>query len=261
MDMLYHYTKVETLYKIISNEYNGNIRLRANFFMNMNDPYDCRYLISEISRLASIDKNQKHNKDDFQDAIKKVGIPYFISFSSKGDNLPMWKMYGDNGHGVVLGFDKEEIKESIKHFQNLCDNKDRLIALKCFCKLYDCKYWNENEIKEQFGDEYSKTLKVLKENAKKDVVAVSYLVKSPYYQYEDETRIVFLYAPSNRIAPDYINFYIPINSIKIIKAGPCVDSEYVRAFVPDCLKDKVEKSDIPYTDRPRYVSPDLFNLI
>ena len=47
-NMLYHYTSLETLYKIFHNTKNGYITLRANYFMNMNDPLDCRYFIKEV---------------------------------------------------------------------------------------------------------------------------------------------------------------------------------------------------------------------
>lgn len=258
-NILYHYTSVETLYKIFHNQENGYIKLRANFFMNMNDPLDCRYLINEISRLAN-KGNDSYAKINYDNAIKNAGIPYFISFSSKGDDLPMWKMYGDNGHGVVIGFDRNEIEKSTQNYQKRGAQDDILIAKQCFCKLYDCKYWNINDIKTEYWDKYFRREKESLLTIQ-DIAVISYLVKSPYYHYEDETRVVFLYTPSNKPAPDFINFHVPINSIKIIKAGPCIDVDYIKTFIPDCLKENVLKSNIPYTDMPRYVSPDSFLII
>lgn len=91
-NMLYHYTSVETLYKIFHNEEDGFITLRANYFMNMNDPLDCRYLIKEVSKILS-ERNMHISEDEIGKNIEEsmyiVGIPFFISLTELGDSLPM----------------------------------------------------------------------------------------------------------------------------------------------------------------------------
>ena len=120
--MLYHYTSIETLYKIFHNIENNCIRLRANYFKNMNDPVDCQYFIKEVSQILS--KRDRHiSKDEIEKMIEKsiydVGIPYFISFTKLGDSLPMWYMYGDKGHGVAIGFSKDLLKNAVRNYQTI----------------------------------------------------------------------------------------------------------------------------------------------
>ena len=78
-NILYHYTSVETLYKIFHNQENGYIKLRANYFMNMNDPLDCRYFIKEVSHILS-EGNKHISKDEIE---KKIREYYNIEIKTK----------------------------------------------------------------------------------------------------------------------------------------------------------------------------------
>ena len=118
-NMLYHYTSLETLYKIFHNTKDGYITLRANYFMNMNDPLDCRYFIKEVSHILS-ERNKHINEDEIKKNIEKsmldVGLPYFISLTELEDSLPMWNMYGGRGHGVAIGFSKNILQNAVVVF-------------------------------------------------------------------------------------------------------------------------------------------------
>lgn len=253
-EILYHYTSVETLFNILHEVDNDHIKLRANYFMNMNDPIDCRYLFSEIKQILADNNNQKDSQDIIEDTILKIGIPYIISLSSAKDNLPMWNMYAQKGHGISIGFSKKEIEGAIAMFQNKGHAKQRVLSKQCFCRLYQCHYWNKNEIIDNFVQK--KLLNKAKSNDK-DTYSMSYLIKHPSYKYEEESRIVFLYSPNQENCPNYIELHVPISAIKVIICGPCIKKKFLEALIPSGIRVDIEQSQIPYNDSPLKKCPQL----
>ena len=257
-DMLYHYTSVETLYNIFQNTENGFIKLRAGFFMNMNDPYDCRYLMKEVSDILS--EGSTLSRDNIEKGIESVmydvGFPYFISLSQERDSLPMWSMYGKGGHGIAIGFSKEAIEKYVCKYQDIGNDEHKALMKQCFCKLYDCQYWNKEAIKknyiEEFGIKIDDTGKITGIEDR-DICSISYLIKSPDYKYERECRIVFLYSPMSQKEYNYMEFYILLNGIEEIICGPCVEKGFVKAVLPPELQERVVESKIPYTDTPQRI--------
>jgi len=253
-NMLYHYTSVETLYKIFHNQENGYIKLRANLFMNMNDPLDCRYFIKEVRHILS--EGNKHISEDEEKNIEKsmqnVGLPYFISFTKLKDSLPMWYMYGDKGHGVAIGFSKKLLKSAVGKFQTIGSKKNRIKNKNCFCRLCECKYWSTSEIKKDFVDKYNICFDEngeITSICEDDVCSLSYLIKHPSYKHEKESRIVFLdSSKSNELT--YKELCIPLEAVEEIICGPCGDESFVRAILPPNYRDKVKSSEINYTDTP-----------
>lgn len=49
--------------------------------------------------------------DDILTAVESRRTCYSSSFSSKGDALSQWRGYGDEGRGVAIGFDIDELKK------------------------------------------------------------------------------------------------------------------------------------------------------
>lgn len=157
-DILYHYTSIETLFNILKNTEKENgieyIKLRASYFMNMNDPNDCVYFINELSELLAEDDTKRQIRKNIQQGINDAGVPYFISLSSEEDSVPMWRAYAENGHGVAIGFDKVNIKHAVNDFQNHGSESNRTLAKYCNCKFYECYYWNQDDIKKEFIEEF-----------------------------------------------------------------------------------------------------------
>ena len=280
-DLLYHYTSVETLYKIFHNIEKNLIKLRANLFMKMNDPFDCQYLIKEVSQFFS-EKNMHISEDEIEKNIEKsmneVGIPYVISLTKLEDSLPMWNMYGQKGHGVAIGFSKEDLQQAVSNFQNYGGDKIRREHKNCFCRLYECKYWNKKEIIKKFIEPNDLSIdnngNVIGLSNNENVCAISYLIKHPSYKHEKESRVVFMDIASKLhgkqqahdqeayvVSVDdsklkifnYQELLIPLTAIKEIVCGPCTNKEFVQKIIPESLHINVKQSKIPYTDSPKEI--------
>ena len=106
--MLYHYTSLTTLCAIVNGIQDGNLFLRASNAKQMNDPNDCYYFVNIIGQIKRWDK---YKIDTVCAEKEKFDTPYLISLSKWKDDLHMWNCYGENGKGIVLGFDEKEQKE------------------------------------------------------------------------------------------------------------------------------------------------------
>ena len=110
VNYLYHYTTIEALVNgiIAPSPRNGEeICIRATHNQYMNDPSEFRWGVSLLEKIfAELEKNGvdiQSIKDLFEGYKKNF---YFLCFSEQADSLPMWNMYGGNGHGVALKFGK-----------------------------------------------------------------------------------------------------------------------------------------------------------
>ncbi len=106
---VYHYTTLEALMGgIIPNSNKDKIVLRATKASYVNDPkemhVDLKSMYEDVKHIkffADLFDKSKLNDLSFQNGI------YLLSFTENKDFLPMWSMYGKNGNGLVLEFDKK----------------------------------------------------------------------------------------------------------------------------------------------------------
>ena len=142
--IVYHYTSLDTLFKMLDGINNDYLQFHASDIMSMNDPtefiigfnklwkllpqieddyYDLikndvnHFQISlktldekfRLSRIWNVEGQEKSEKKVIHDYInlmhKSFRLPFVISFSCQKDFLPMWSTYGDKGYGVALGID------------------------------------------------------------------------------------------------------------------------------------------------------------
>lgn len=141
-NMLYHYTSIDILSKILSNPimYNGEIciELRASSIFSMNDSSEIihasEHLLSSLksveSQLNKADEklflskyvNEKTESGMYIKDIILKELPNMwnmvsaLSFSSNADSLQMWAMYANNGNGVALGFNENNLNEYAQNF-------------------------------------------------------------------------------------------------------------------------------------------------
>ncbi len=126
VSVLYHYTSVDTFYKILEvglNKANHNkFCLRATHARFMNDPLEYNYALS-ILKESMIEYEEINNIDErksdylfekfnfFPWISQSTGAPYLLSFSEQADDLSMWRGYGKDGTGLSIGFDLNELKQ------------------------------------------------------------------------------------------------------------------------------------------------------
>lgn len=69
--------------------------------------------VDNTKRLSSCFDDREKVKRTYISTFDRDWYLFIISFSSCRDTLPMWSMYGQNGKGLCLCFDKEENEETI----------------------------------------------------------------------------------------------------------------------------------------------------
>lgn len=235
--IVYQYTNIEALFNgiIVKNPIlNKEICLWASNCEYMNDPDEVRTgrkFIDKAFKL-SLDKKRVSSSENkkIEEAIKK---DFFItSFSLSQDSLPMWEMYGRKGHGIALGFDKEILLNDFSDFMYRCiyvDNTHKNIVSQLLKEPISI---NENlnlTNKEDAIKMFGKLIIDIMENIitfSLISVGAMFLVKNPYYKYEDEVRLLQIakekieYRYQNNFIIPYIKNYFPKSVLKEIWIGP-----------------------------------------
>jgi len=92
------YTTFEGLVAILES---GKIRM--NSIVSMNDK-------TETGFLADVIRNYKEDYEEEYDKYLFADKEFITSFTSRIDNLDMWRLYGDNARGVCLVFGRDATK-------------------------------------------------------------------------------------------------------------------------------------------------------
>lgn len=220
MTEIYHYTTVDALLGILRGK--EKICLWATDFRYLNDPSEFyvgikfvnSYIHEVEQKLGIKEKDSIREKFIWQNVLEFKGFSsMIISLSENIDSLPMWNMYGKNGKGLVLIFDRDNLEKYCREHSSYCF----LDA----CVYYDHNYEDNREhIRFDNFEEtrklchnvllniYESTLKTLsKENYleedKQDAIAVAIFthfcpfVKHFAYSYEREHRIAIRVYDSN----------------------------------------------------------------
>lgn len=101
--MIYHYTSVDTLLKILESQ-----SLWASDLSKMNDPQE---FIAGLEILRDLFSQRFPDSIDWLNHNQIVGsnnqqLLLGCSFSNELDDLSQWRAYGDDGCGVVIGIDE-----------------------------------------------------------------------------------------------------------------------------------------------------------
>lgn len=277
--ILYHYTSVDALLGgiIVKNkpEPDKEICLWATNCRYMNDPEELntgiqfanKILDSLFDKSMQNDCKQKENEERLKDKT------YITSFSSAVDCLPMWGMYGQNGHGLALGFDTSVLKMSLPLFKSVYTTEEKEKWLKE--ELSKLTYvpdnlWNQLEGENIFSTFFENSLNMLSV-----YILLWTLSKNPAYAYEEEVRCMLIvnkeynhktkdpsiekkeiikYRLKNNLIVPYVELYLPKSALKEIWIGPTNDMERatrsLRAYLDHMGFNDVEikQSKVPYRD-------------
>lgn len=245
-NVLYHYTSMSTLFKLLDNLHtlpedakenridNYSLEFRASHLSFVNDPTEREFFLSGLTE-AMVQYEKKMNlpegkSENFLCGVRifqeLLGEDYTISLSENEDSLTMWRSYGANGCGVAIGFDREKLEK--------LDSG----------KLARVKYMNNREIVSIFSNEllrniYNESIKDTKRGVNqrldilKQVKSDAGFIKNEAYTDEKEWKFS-IYAPDNMDVDFYekngliIPYYkikIPFSAIDRIIIGPCANSE------------------------------------
>jgi len=112
-DVVYHYTSMDTLLKIVESGFIWATNIRY-----LNDVMERRHCLDQIRSFMSL-----HEPNEVIDKAKLLGLldekqeneksfyflPFVASFSKERDSLPQWRSYCPRGNGVSIGFRTESL--------------------------------------------------------------------------------------------------------------------------------------------------------
>lgn len=219
MEKVYHYTSAEafdSMLRKMKDKKSTELVFWASNIHYMNDPNEMSFLYDKLvdmlpelekdmdikempfSMFLSLGKNQQSiSLDLFKDIKDRVfnGIfksAFAISFSKRGDFMPMWSLYGNNGSGLCLEFDYEALKERFTEADNLTRLIEQHYYIKelfiwarigAFYKLYHDKL--------SLKDDNINPLSLCREFLARVLMEMAPFLKHESYDYEKEVRLFY----------------------------------------------------------------------
>lgn len=270
--ILYHYTSVGTLLKIVDINDNDKICLRATNAKYFNDPHEYSLAISLLkSSMISYEKEKSIENKISQNLKNKLlttfstmpGTPFILSLSENPDNLTMWRTYGVDGKGVSIGFDKDMLENYAKDENNTNT------------RLYECVYEKDKIFKGllNYWSKIYNTISIIDDNGKNsigfqsfrflfDIVHFSFQFKRSEYNLEREWRLCknesieknYRFIERDGIIIPFVEHYFPKSIIKKIIIGPCTNKILTKKSILTLLKSKefqldsksIITSNVPY---------------
>ena len=246
--LLYHYTSLDAICSGLLSKEGLSFRLTHYSYLNDKREFD-------IGRDLFIKKLNGEQREYIQYMDKNPC--YILALSRQADFLPMWNMYGKKGNGVMLSLNTDDIFKSVGSVLEEC--------MYCDEDFNFMKEAHEEQIKEII-ESYNK----IKSNRVYDDVATYHirmklneiipLIKSSYFSYEDEIRLVLKaenennvsYRTNGNIIIPYITKLLPKDSLKEIMIGPTLDAkrteQSLRMFLDNIGYNnvKIKISNAPY---------------
>lgn len=244
-DELYYYTDTSTLISGILRS--KAICLWASRWSHLNDSQE---LINGIEAIENIG-----GPSYLTEALYKSNyLGHIISMSMAKDSLPMWSMYGNEGKGVMMIFDAQELLKKYGGRIQPCIYSNSEYDTAVVDKIVNFQdslrfHWNKNQqlyasfiqsmhfvtLRKDYHYEYEKEVRIIG-------------IGNPYYDTEKE--INYRYR-KDKIIP-YVEENIPKSALKGICFGPLSVYENSQCALIEFLtkndyKDVViTKSEIPY---------------
>lgn len=247
-DLVYHYTSIDAVCDGIITEQGLSFRLTHYAYLNDRREF---YLGRDLFR-----QRLKGSVRDYVNLMEKESH-YILSLSHKKDFLPMWSMYGRNGNGIMLSLTSDMIYKSTGGVLMDCMYCDEKFN---FGKLEDEQYIQScikvyETIKGKHG-----CIEQAQEHLHKKLNEVVPLIKSDYFAYEEEARLVIAsdtqrrekYRSTGNIIIPYVLVTLPKASLKRIMIGPTLDTERAKRSLRMFLDSKgysnvkIDVSKAPY---------------
>ncbi len=211
--LLYHYTSLYALHRMIMTirktptEVVPHISLRATHISFLND-------LTEGGLVFDVLKEATRNKLNIKTLMNTSAFPFVCSFSSKQDDLNMWRCYADSGKGVCIAFEREIVEQ-----------EDVLP------KFEKCEYTNKEKLVDSLKQKSTNSeISGVNESTVKTLLHDFCKYKHESFREESEWRIIFdeiteKFETKNGVLTPYHTFRVPVNSIFSITLGPKCDAE------------------------------------
>lgn len=250
--ILYHYTSLNALVDgiIVDKPNSGEeICLWVSRYTHLNDPTEIENGISSIKTFAP---------EPVTDMLQLMLVKnHVLSFSTAKDSLGMWKMYGDNCSGVMLGFDTKMLRSRFGGLLQPCMYVDSKYEKDVYHRLMNCEL---NQVFKSLS--HTQQLFIL---ASLSLVYVT-IRKNNYYKSENEVRCVGIGCPyldgdadcfyrvaRGKIVP-YVKVYLPKSALQSVWLGPRINSKQSISDLTEMLANrgfnevKILCSEIPYRE-------------
>ena len=168
--MIFHYTSIASLDGIIRED---SICLRATHYQHLNDKIEVAWCQESLREIC------EELKDMDNEVFQSYHVtPYIISFCNTNDDFNMWRLYGNDGKGIMLCFDYRLLKAISKENSETCLGK--------------VIYANNNNREEQYKQALQAYDIETVNDPNEDLFAICSFVKTDLYQIENEERFVIL---------------------------------------------------------------------
>lgn len=244
VEYLYHYTTVEALVNgiVVKNPKEGEeLCLWATNSQYMNDPEELKVgtkILKEVfSAFNDLPGVKKNHIEEIEKNLENYKQFYLTSLSKNRDSLPMWNMYGANGHGIALKF-------TSKMQQTACDDY-----------IVKCEY-NESELIKKISERFDGSNLNMSAML---LFLIPLVLKNPAYLYENEVRIASRYSGlitkyrcRNGLVIPYKEIFLEKELLEGIIIGPAANQDEVEYSLRNFLDDNglshvvIERSQIPY---------------
>lgn len=250
--ILYHYTSLKSFVDGIIVEkpvFGKEICLWASRYTHLNDP-------TEI--ISGIDKVRSFAPDYVVDMLQQMLTKnHVLSFSTANDSLGMWKMYGDDCSGIMLGFDTKVLQSRFGGLLQPCMYINSEYEKDVTQKLKNCDF-----------DSVFKSLSHTQQLFILASLSLMYvtILKNNYYESEKEVRCIGIGSPylhgdadclyrtaRGKIVP-YVKVFLPKSALKSVWLGPRIKSKQSVSDMKEMLLNRgfndvqVLSSSIPYQE-------------
>ncbi len=226
---LYHYTSFEVLTKLLKENGKQDDVCHLHFWfsnpLQTNDKKEIHFFNEKLFKT----KKGKDLEKQINDIKNKVGNPFTLSLVHQRNNcsneIPIWKMYGNNFMGVRLKFNFKKLKTFVKS-ENTYD-------------LIPCEYLNQTQM-----DSITRNIRNSKDEKLKDIYKKAISYKMNEWVYENEWRIVHWENSNSEIGYRtndgrlYLPVKIPLDCLDVIEIGPKADQEAIEGSLR-LIKEKI----------------------
>ncbi len=244
---LYHYTTIDALINGIigtSNIHDEEVCFWATHCKYLNDPEELKQG-AELVKAVCENLNDKFTIEysngqsiftNIEQYEKRCAEAYMISLSENADSLPMWSMYGNNGHGIAIELSTPIAPQDRNDIMVKCQYKESIV-------MRMITEW-------------------LNKDPKLACIAISllpFIWKNHAYEYENEFRFVTFpnrdsikYRCKNGIVIPYLEVRFSKELIKSITIGPSANKELVKESLCKFLSQnkmshiEIKQSKVPY---------------
>jgi hypothetical protein len=135
---IFHYTSVESFYKIITNK---SLRLSSSKYLN--DYKELKILRELIDPKKLDNKGISYNNERVNEINNLVNNSnqeaFIISFSKHRDLLSQWRRYADNSKGVSIGIHVDQLRNKLIELMPKSSNGEDLSRIHFKSVIYNIK--------------------------------------------------------------------------------------------------------------------------